>query len=67
MLAAVVAFALILGACQGDVTWPIPAVSWWYSPDNNWPFLIQQVSTHVNVVTSVMIYCGPEVADNGPS
>ena len=46
-------------------SWPNPAVSWWYSPDNNWPLMIDQVAAHPSVVSSVMVYCGPEVSDEG--
>jgi hypothetical protein len=44
--------------------WPNPAVSW-YSPDNNWPGMIDQVAANPGLVTSVMVYCGAEVADDG--
>jgi hypothetical protein len=42
-----------------------PMVSYWYAPDNNWPAAVAQVSKHRAVVTSVMSYCGIDIADNG--
>ena len=34
---------LALLSTTAAVAWPEPAVAWWYSPDNNWPNLIEQV------------------------
>jgi hypothetical protein len=45
--------------------WPSPAVSWWYVPDENWPQMIEQIAPHTNVVTSIMLQCGPWINDDG--
>ena len=47
-----------------NLDWPSPAIGWWYTADHNWPLLMEQVAPHKNVVTSVMVFCGPEVADD---
>ena len=86
-----VALALVLclaGSAAANGWWTNSVVSWWYSPDNNWPLMIEQVcflvsssqvtittttahtpsrqvSAHPTVTTSVMVYCGAEVNDNG--
>ena len=49
----------------GTFPWPQPAISWWYVPDQNWPLMIDQIKPHLNVVTSVMIYCGVLVSPSG--
>ena len=49
----------------GDVPWPAYAVSWWYVPDQNWPLLVDTLAQHLNVVTSVIHYCGQIIAYNG--
>ena len=37
----------------------------WYVADENWPLLIEQITNHTNVITSIMVYCGNYVSDNG--
>ena len=45
--------------------WATKMVSFWYSPDNNWPQAVALVTAHRAAVTSVMAYCGLDVWDNG--
>ena len=40
-------------------------ISWWYAPDNNWPQAVALITPHARLVTSVMAYCGLDIADNG--
>jgi hypothetical protein len=47
------------------VEWPAPAISWWYSPESNWQMMIEEIRPHLDLVTSIMVYCGPEIADDG--
>jgi len=42
-----------------------PVVSFWYAPDNNWPAAVALVGAHAPRVTSVMSYCGLDIADDG--
>lgn len=67
---AAVAAALQL-AFSDAISWPSPAISWWYAADNNWPQVISMISPFVGnattptLVTSVQSYCGYEVCDDG--
>ena len=66
--ASLIALALcvsVLVRPSAAIDWPEHAVAWWYVPDNNWPQLIEQVAAHRDVVTSVMVGCGPQVSDSG--
>jgi hypothetical protein len=40
-------------------------VSFWLAPDNNWADAVALVQQHPKLVTSVMSYCGLDVADDG--
>ena len=59
--------ALLIVASASVAPWweSGPMVSYWYAPDNNWPAAVVQVTKHRSVVTSVMSYCGIDIADNG--
>jgi hypothetical protein len=48
-----------------NIAWPIPAIGWWYVPDENWPLMMEQISSHPSVVTSIMMQTGVYVALNG--
>lgn len=47
--------------------WPSKVISWWYGADNNWPLLVKEINQtdRLPLVTSVMTYCGYDVADDG--
>ena len=45
--------------------WASRVVSFWYAPDNDWPSAAAIVRAHPGLVTSVMSYCGVDIADNG--
>jgi hypothetical protein len=45
--------------------WASRVVSFWYAPDNDWPAAAAIVRAHPGLVTSVMAYCGVDIADNG--
>ena len=45
--------------------WQSGVISHWYAPDNDWPSAVDIVKAHAPLVTSVMSYCGIDVADNG--
>ena len=45
--------------------WASRVVSFWYAPDNDWPSALAIVKAHPGLVTSVMAYCGVDIADNG--
>ena len=40
-------------------------MGWWYVVDSDWPLLIEEVRPHTDVVTSVMLYCGAQVTNDG--
>jgi len=42
-----------------------PVISFWYAPDNDWPAAVALVAAHAPLVTSVMSYCGVDLADDG--
>lgn len=45
--------------------WSSRVVSFWYAPDNDWASAVDIVAAHPGLVTSVMSYCGVDIADNG--
>jgi hypothetical protein len=45
--------------------WQSGVISHWYAPDNDWPAAVDIVKAHAPLVTSLMSYCGIDVADNG--
>ena len=45
--------------------WEKGVLSFWYAPDNNWPDAVALVAAHPGLVTSVMSYCGTDIAANG--
>ena len=45
--------------------WQSGVISHWYAPDNDWPSAVDIVKAHAPLVTSVMSYCGIDVANNG--
>lgn len=62
--------SLVAAAAAAAVSAPSPwwasrVVSMWYAPDNNWPAAVDIVKAHPGLVTSVMSYCGVDIADNG--
>ena len=59
-------FALYLvGSLGAAPWWESKVISWWYAPDNNWGDALVIVKAHPGLVTSVMNYCGLDVADDG--
>ena len=48
-----------------SLPWPSSAISWWYSPESNWQMMLEEIRPHLHLVTSVMVYCGPEITDEG--
>ena len=48
-----------------SISWPEPAIAWWYPVSPQWPKLIEEVAQHTNVVTSIMLYCGAQVTNEG--
>ena len=71
-LALVVAAATNSASSQmGPPAWPERAVSFWYDcsgcsgPQPDWPSLLHKVATHKASITSIILFCGVEVAPGG--
>ena len=41
--AAALVVVCLAGSAAASGWWTDSVVSWWYSPDNNWPLMIEQV------------------------
>jgi hypothetical protein len=63
--AALLAASASSAAPAGAPWWSSRVVSFWYAPDNDWPSAVAIVKAHPGLVTSVMSYCGVDIADNG--
>lgn len=60
-------FAFCLSGALGAAApwWDSKVISFWYAPDNNWEDALKIVEAHPGLVTSVMNYCGLDIADDG--
>ena len=65
LLASAAASASSASSASASPWWSSQVVSFWYAPDNDWPSMIDIVNSHPGLVTSVMSYCGIDIADNG--
>ena len=65
LVAAAAAVPAVIPAPPPSPWWASKIVSFWYAPDNDWPSAVAIVKAHPGLVTSVMSYCGVDIADNG--